>query len=69
MTRPRQRIPATLAELIEAEDGTLLRMRVGSLDWMAGVLAGLDCPFAIRQPDELRGSVRKLATRLAESVV
>ena len=49
-----QRIPATLAELIEAEDGTLLRMRVGSLDWMAGVLAGLDCPFAIRRPDELR---------------
>ena len=64
-----QRIPATLAELIEAEDGTLLRMRVGSLDWMAGILAGLDCPFAIRRPDELRGSVRKLATRLAESVV
>ncbi len=63
-----QRIPATLAELIEAEDGTLLRMRVGSLDWMAGVLAGLDCPFTIRRPDELRGSVRTLATRLAESV-
>jgi predicted DNA-binding transcriptional regulator YafY len=63
-----ERIPATLAELIEREDGTLLRMRVGSLDWMAGVLAGFDCPFAIRRPDELRGSVRALATRLAESV-
>ena len=62
-----QRIPATLAELIEAEDGTLLRMRVGSLDWMAGVLAGLDCPFAIRRPDELRRNVQKLATRLAAS--
>ena len=54
-----QRIPATLAELIEAEDGTLLRMRVGSLDWMAGVLAGLDCPFAIRRPDELRAQRSK----------
>ena len=63
-----QRIPATLAELIEAEDGTLLRMRVGSLNWMAGILAGLDCPFSIRRPDELRGSVQTLATRLAESV-
>ena len=62
-----QRIPATLAELIEAEDGTLLRMRVGSLDWTAGVLAGLDCPFAIRRPDELRRNVQKLATRLAAS--
>ena len=63
-----QRIPATLAELIEAEDGTLLRMRVGSLDWMAGVLAGLDCPFAFRRPEELRESVRALGERLTASV-
>jgi predicted DNA-binding transcriptional regulator YafY len=63
-----ERIPATLGELIETEDGTLLRMRVGSLEWMAGVLAGLDCPFAIRRPEELRESVRKLAERLTGSV-
>jgi predicted DNA-binding transcriptional regulator YafY len=63
-----QRIPATLAELVEAEDGTLLRMRVGSLDWMAGVLAGLDCPFTIRRPEELRESVRGLAERLTATV-
>ena len=63
-----ERIPATLAELIEAEDGTLLRMRVGSLDWTAGVLAGLDCPFAIRRPEELRESVRALGERLTVSV-
>jgi predicted DNA-binding transcriptional regulator YafY len=63
-----QRIPATLAELIETTDGTLLRMRVGSLDWMAGVLAGLDCPFSIRRPEELRESVRALGERLTASV-
>ena len=63
-----QRIPATLGELIETEDGTLLRMRVGSLDWMAGVLAGLDCPFAIRRPVELRDSVRALGERLRATV-
>jgi predicted DNA-binding transcriptional regulator YafY len=63
-----KRIPATLAELIEADDGTLLRMRVGSLDWMAGVLAGLDCPFTIRRPEELRGAVRALGERLAATV-
>ena len=34
-----RRIPATLAELIDDPDGTLLRMRVDSLDWMATVLA------------------------------
>jgi predicted DNA-binding transcriptional regulator YafY len=62
-----ERIPATLAELIEADGGTLLRMRVGSLDWTAGVLAGLDCPFSIRRPDELRESVRDLAKRLTAS--
>jgi predicted DNA-binding transcriptional regulator YafY len=64
-----KRIPATLAELVEAEDGTLLRMRVGSLDWMAGVLAGLDCPFTIRRPAELRESVRALGERLTGLVV
>jgi predicted DNA-binding transcriptional regulator YafY len=62
-----QRLPATLAELADQEDGTLLTMRVSSLDWMARVLAGLDCDFAIRRPDELRGSVRALADRLAAS--
>jgi predicted DNA-binding transcriptional regulator YafY len=64
-----ERIPPTLGELFEAEDGTLLRMRVGSLDWMASVLAGLDCPFTIHQPDELRASVRALAERLKTSGV
>jgi predicted DNA-binding transcriptional regulator YafY len=61
-----QRIPATLAELVRADEGTLLRMRVSSLDWMARVLAGLDCRFTIRRPQELRESVQALGRRLAE---
>ena len=61
----RRRLPATLAELSEADGGTLLHMRVSSLDWMASVLAGIGCGFAIREPEELRGSVRTLADRLA----
>ena len=61
------RLPPTLAELVEVDDGTLLRMRVISLDWMASVLAGLGCGFTIRRPDELRDSVRTLAERLAGS--
>jgi predicted DNA-binding transcriptional regulator YafY len=63
-----RRIPATLAELIDEPDGTLLRMRVDSLDWMATVLAGLGCDFTIRRPDELKASVRALAERLASQV-
>ena len=62
-----RRVPATLAELVEAEEGTTLRMRVSSLDWMASVLAGLDCRFTIREPAELRASIRALAERMLES--
>jgi predicted DNA-binding transcriptional regulator YafY len=62
-----RRLPATLAELSEVEGGTLLRMRVGSLDWTARILAGLGCGFTVRAPDELRASVRGLADRLAAS--
>jgi predicted DNA-binding transcriptional regulator YafY len=59
-----ERVPATLGELTEDDGCTLLRMRVESLDWMARVLAGLDCSFAVRRPDELRESIRALADRL-----
>jgi predicted DNA-binding transcriptional regulator YafY len=45
----------------------LLRIRVGSLDWAASVLAGLGCGFTILRPEELRTSIRALADRLAES--
>jgi predicted DNA-binding transcriptional regulator YafY len=61
------RLPATVAELEEEGEGTLLRMRVSSLDWTARVLAGLGCTFTIRQPEELRASVRTLAGRLTDS--
>jgi predicted DNA-binding transcriptional regulator YafY len=60
-----ERIPATLGELVEEGETTVLRMQVESLDWMAALLAGLGCDFTIRRPAELRASVRKLAARLA----
>lgn len=60
-----RRLPPTLAELAQTGDQTLVRMRVNSLDWMAGVLASLGCAFEIRRPEELRVSVQELATRLA----
>ena len=62
-----RRVPATLAELVDEDGATVLRMRVDSLDWMATILAGLGCGFSIRRPDELRASVRELAERLARS--
>jgi predicted DNA-binding transcriptional regulator YafY len=59
-----QRMSATLAEVDEDGGRAVVHMRVSSLDWMAGVLAGLGCDFTIRKPDELRASVRALADRL-----
>jgi predicted DNA-binding transcriptional regulator YafY len=64
-----RRVPPTLAELSDDGGGTLLRMRSSSLDWVAALLAGLDCDFAIRRPSELRAGVRALATRLERRAV
>ena len=61
-----QRLPATLAELVDAGERTLLRMRVSSLDWTARILAGLGCSFTIQRPEELRASVQALAGSLSE---
>ena len=63
-----RRLPPTLAELVETGEGTLLRMRADSLDWVAGMLASLGCAFTIRSPDELRASVQALAARLTARV-
>jgi hypothetical protein len=57
--------PAHAREPAQAGDQTLLRMRVNTLDGMAGVPAGLGCAVTLRRPDELRTSVQVLVTRLA----
>jgi predicted DNA-binding transcriptional regulator YafY len=62
-----RRVPATLAELVDEDGATVLRMRADSLDWVATVLARLGCDFSIRRPDELRASVRRLGERLVAS--
>jgi hypothetical protein len=41
------------------------RWRVQRLDWVPPVLAGLDRPFVIEEPGELRERVRALAQQLA----
>ena len=42
-------------------------LRAERLDWVPAVLASLDRPFVIEQPDELRGLVIALAERLTAS--
>jgi predicted DNA-binding transcriptional regulator YafY len=59
------RIPPTLGELSDTPNGTRLTMRVESLDYMARVLAGLDCDFTVVKPPELCDALTRLADRLA----
>jgi predicted DNA-binding transcriptional regulator YafY len=58
------RVPATLAELEADGSGARLRMGADSLDWAAGVIAGLGADFRVVRPDELREHLAQLATRL-----
>jgi predicted DNA-binding transcriptional regulator YafY len=44
--------------------GETLTMRVESLDYMARVLAGLDCEFRVVRPDALRDAVKRLSDLL-----
>jgi predicted DNA-binding transcriptional regulator YafY len=48
-------------------DGTRLTMRVESLDYMARVLASLDCDFQIVRPPELNDAVKRLSDRLGRA--
>jgi len=61
------RLPPTLAELSAEGSGTRLEMHADSLDWAAGVLAGLRADFYVVRPDELKKQVAQLAARLALS--
>ena len=76
MTRSFARVPWTHEVEVELEragvqvpaladiDGTTLRMRVESLDYMAQVLATLDCDFTVIKPPELNDALNRLSRRL-----
>ncbi|MEV0358773.1 YafY family protein [Nocardia sp. NPDC050697] len=62
----RARLPAGPAELEPAGDGWVtLRFRAESLDRLPGILAALELPFVVREPEELRAVVRRWAERIA----
>ncbi|MFI5907985.1 helix-turn-helix transcriptional regulator [Dactylosporangium sp. NPDC051541] len=66
----RTRLPAGLATIAEpGDDGDWRRvdLRVERLDWLPGLLAALDRPFAVERPDELREHITALADRLRAS--
>jgi predicted DNA-binding transcriptional regulator YafY len=65
LAEARRRIPPTVATLAETPGGVLLHARAERLDGMAHLLAGLEWPFVIRAPAELRTALRELAGALA----
>jgi predicted DNA-binding transcriptional regulator YafY len=60
-----RRLPLGLA-VVEVIDESWVRVRlnVESLDWLPALIAGLDRPFVIEQPDELRERMSEFAHRL-----
>jgi predicted DNA-binding transcriptional regulator YafY len=60
----RGRLPAAVATISGTGPWLQVDLRVEKLDWLPGVLAALDLPFAIDRPDELRERVAMLADRL-----
>ncbi|MDQ1288263.1 MAG: hypothetical protein QG622_1828 [Actinomycetota bacterium] len=43
-----------------------VELRAERLDWVPATLAGLDLPFEVERPEELRAGVRDLAGRLEQ---
>ena len=75
----RARLPASIAtveelpsaDAIEPESERWFRVELHAerLDWLPPLLASLDRPFAVEQPDELRDLIAALASRLAASAL
>ncbi|MDQ6643444.1 MAG: YafY family transcriptional regulator [Chloroflexota bacterium] len=61
-----QMVPLALATLEQASNGVVLRCYVNNLDWIAHLLAGLNCHVVVRQPTELRAALQRLAQKITE---
>jgi predicted DNA-binding transcriptional regulator YafY len=61
----RARLPRGIASFEPADPGWVrVRIRAERLDWVPGILATLELPFVVEEPDALRPGVRALAERL-----
>lgn len=59
-------ISPALAILEDSTQGVIMRCSVADLGWLAHFLSGLECPFIVLQPPELRDELRKLARRMEQ---
>jgi predicted DNA-binding transcriptional regulator YafY len=61
----RGQLPPVGLALEQTEGGTLLRCSTWNLAWIARMLAGLDCSFIVRHPDELREALQRHAEEIS----
>jgi predicted DNA-binding transcriptional regulator YafY len=64
----RRRIPRTIGDPEQVEDGVLLRAHTDDLDAAAREIARLGWPFTVLRPPELRDAVRRLGESLTQWV-
>jgi predicted DNA-binding transcriptional regulator YafY len=57
-------LPPAIAAFEEVSDGVLLRCTTDSPQWLARILASLECDFVVHEPPELREALRELGNRL-----
>ena len=61
----RARVPATVGRVVPDGDGARLTVGSDDLASLAGHLVGLDLPFEVLEPPELRAHLRSLGRRLS----
>ncbi len=69
MEEAQRKVPATLAVLEQQMQGVTLYASIGDLDWMAHFLVGLNIPFFVRHPIELRTALIELADEIRRIAV
>src|SRR5215467_12402885 len=62
----RQRVPPALATLEEAHNGVVLRCYVQTLEWIAHFLVSLRLPLVVREPPELRQTLKQVAVEIVQ---
>jgi len=58
-------LPSVGFALEQTEGGTLLWCSTSDLGWMGRVLAGLESPFFVRRPAELRDALQRRAEEIS----
>ena len=68
LAEARDRLPATVAVVSEAEDGWVtVTIQAESLHWVPPLLARLGCPFVVVEPVALRAQVAELGRLLVDA--